>query len=52
MQIAAAPYTVGHTTRATPELVELLRVGSVDMVVDIRKTPRSRTDPTCHQCSD
>lgn len=38
-------YTIGHSTRSIAGFVELLKVGSVDMVVDIRKTPRSRTNP-------
>lgn len=38
-------YTVGHSTRSIVEFVELLRQGQVDLVVDIRSTPRSRTNP-------
>lgn len=38
-------YTIGHSTRTIPEFVELLRVGSVEMVVDICSIPRSRTNP-------
>jgi uncharacterized protein (DUF488 family) len=38
-------YTIGHSTRSIPEFVELLRRGQVDLVVDIRSTPRSRTNP-------
>ncbi|MGN6496012.1 MAG: DUF488 domain-containing protein [Tsuneonella sp.] len=38
-------YTIGHSTRSIPEFVELLRCGAVDMLVDIRSTPRSRTNP-------
>ncbi len=38
-------YTVGHSTRSIVEFVELLKVGAVEMVVDIRKIPRSRTNP-------
>ncbi len=38
-------YTVGHSTRSIAEFVELLRQGRVDLVVDIRSTPRSRTNP-------
>lgn len=38
-------YTIGHSTRSIPEFVELLRRGQVEMVVDIRSTPRSRTNP-------
>lgn len=38
-------YTVGHSTRNILEFVNILRVGAVETVVDIRKIPRSRTNP-------
>jgi uncharacterized protein (DUF488 family) len=38
-------FTVGHSTRTVPELVDLLRAGQVAMVVDVRTVPRSRTNP-------
>jgi uncharacterized protein (DUF488 family) len=38
-------HTIGHSTRTIPEFVELLRVGNVEMVMDIRSIPRSRTNP-------
>lgn len=38
-------YTIGHSTRSIPEFVELLRAGRVELVVDIRSIPRSRTNP-------
>jgi uncharacterized protein (DUF488 family) len=38
-------YTIGHSTRSVAEFVELLRCGQVDLVLDIRSTPRSRTNP-------
>jgi uncharacterized protein (DUF488 family) len=38
-------FTVGHSTRTIPEFVSLLRAGSVQLVVDIRTVPRSRTNP-------
>jgi uncharacterized protein (DUF488 family) len=37
-------FTVGHSTRSIPEFVELLRAGEVQLVVDIRSFPRSRTN--------
>ena len=40
-----AVFTIGHSTRTIPEFVELLRLGAVDMVADIRTVPRSRTNP-------
>jgi uncharacterized protein (DUF488 family) len=38
-------FTVGHSTRTIAEFVELLRAGRVEMLVDIRSHPRSRTNP-------
>lgn len=38
-------YTIGHSTRAIPEFVELLKAGGADLVIDIRSVPRSRTNP-------
>ena len=38
-------YTIGHSTRSIPAFVELLRCGQVDLVIDIRSIPRSRTNP-------
>ncbi|MDB5544068.1 MAG: repair protein [Hyphomicrobiales bacterium] len=38
-------YTVGHSTRSIAEFVDLLKQGQVELVVDIRSTPRSRTNP-------
>ena len=37
--------TIGHSTRSIDEFVELLRAGEVELVVDIRSIPRSRTNP-------
>lgn len=38
-------HTIGHSTRATGELIGLLREGGVDFVADVRRFPRSRTNP-------
>lgn len=38
-------YTIGHSTRSIAQFVELLRIGGVQLVVDIRSVPRSRTNP-------
>ena len=38
-------YTIGHSTRTVVEFVELLRIGNVELVVDIRSVPRSRINP-------
>lgn len=37
--------TIGHSTRPLEELVEILRSHGVKLLVDIRKMPRSRTNP-------
>lgn len=38
-------YTIGHSTRTIAAFVDLLKAGRVDLLVDIRTTPRSRTNP-------
>jgi uncharacterized protein (DUF488 family) len=38
-------YTIGHSTRTVAELVNLLRQAGVDLLVDVRSVPRSRTNP-------
>ena len=38
-------HTIGHSTRSIESFVDLLRVGRVDFVVDVRTVPRSRTNP-------
>src|SRR3954453_13119658 len=38
-------YTIGHSTRTIEEFVAALRTGRVQVVVDIRTIPRSRTNP-------
>lgn len=38
-------FTVGHSTRTIEQFVEMLRAGQVELLVDIRSTPRSRTNP-------
>jgi uncharacterized protein (DUF488 family) len=42
---ASSIFTIGHSTRAVLELVELLRQVSVDLLVDVRSVPRSRANP-------
>lgn len=42
-------YSVGHSTRTIETFVELLRAADVNMVVDIRTIPRSRTNPQYNQ---
>ena len=38
-------YTIGHSTRAIGDFVELLRSAGVTFVADVRTLPRSRTNP-------
>lgn len=38
-------FTIGHSTRTISQLVGLLRQVSVDLLVDVRSVPRSRTNP-------
>ncbi len=38
-------FTIGHSTRTIAEFVALLRQAGVDMVIDVRSFPRSRTNP-------
>lgn len=47
MSAAGLPpvYTIGHSTRTIPEFVDILRAGPVQLVVDVRTVPRSRSNP-------
>ena len=38
-------FTIGHSTRSIADFVELLRAGQVELVIDVRTIPRSRTNP-------
>jgi uncharacterized protein (DUF488 family) len=38
-------FTIGHSTRSMDEFVGLLRRAKVQLVVDVRTVPRSRTNP-------
>jgi uncharacterized protein (DUF488 family) len=38
-------FTIGHSTRTVAEFVALLQEWSIDLVVDVRSMPRSRTNP-------
>jgi uncharacterized protein (DUF488 family) len=38
-------FTIGHSTRALDEFVELLAPNEVTRVIDVRSFPRSRTNP-------
>ena len=39
---AVCVYTIGHSTRSTAQLIELLHAERIDLVVDVRRFPRSR----------
>jgi uncharacterized protein (DUF488 family) len=38
-------FTIGHSTRVISEFVDLLAQARIELVVDIRTVPRSRTNP-------
>jgi len=44
--LAAPPiFTIGHSTRTIREFAEICRSAGVQLVVDVRTVPRSRTNP-------
>jgi uncharacterized protein (DUF488 family) len=42
-------FTIGHSTRTIPEFAALLQAAAVQLVVDVRTVPRSRTNPQYNQ---
>lgn len=38
-------FTIGHSTRSVEEAADLLQAVGADMIIDVRKMPRSRTNP-------
>ena len=40
-----AIFTIGHSTRAIDEFIEILRAYAIERIVDIRTMPRSRHNP-------
>ena len=38
-------YTIGHSTRTLEQFVEIVKSFEVEMIVDVRTVPRSRTNP-------
>ena len=38
-------FTIGHSTRSIPEFTDLLKSAEIQLVVDVRTIPRSRTNP-------
>jgi uncharacterized protein (DUF488 family) len=43
--MAAQFATIGHSTRGLDEFLSMLRAARVDLLVDVRSFPRSRTNP-------
>jgi uncharacterized protein (DUF488 family) len=43
--VRATVLTIGHSTRALSEFIEMLRAHGVERVVDVRSIPRSRHNP-------
>ena len=44
-------FTIGHSTRTIVEFADFLRESGVDLVIDVRSMPRSRTNPQFNQQS-
>jgi uncharacterized protein (DUF488 family) len=44
-KVRATVFTIGHSTRALAEFIEMLRAHGVRRVVDVRSIPRSRHNP-------
>ena len=38
-------FTIGHSTRSVDEFVALLKANEIELIVDVRAVPRSRTNP-------
>ncbi|HEY5410488.1 MAG TPA: DUF488 domain-containing protein [Caulobacteraceae bacterium] len=38
-------FTIGHSTRSVEDVADLLQAAGADMIVDVRKMPRSRANP-------
>ena len=45
----ASIFTIGHSTRSIAEFAGLLRELEIQLVVDVRTVPRSRTNPQFNQ---
>lgn len=44
--VTAQPvYTIGHSTRTIGEFLALLQAGNVELIIDVRSVPRSKTNP-------
>jgi len=49
MDCATNFFTIGHSTRTIGEFVSLLSMADIDLVVDVRAIPQSRTNPQYNQ---
>jgi len=47
--VTPAFFTIGHSNRTLEEFTALLREARIERVADIRKTPKSRTNPQFNQ---
>ena len=45
LECARTIFTIGHSTRTFADLVALLREARIELLVDVRSIPRSRTNP-------
>jgi uncharacterized protein (DUF488 family) len=43
--MAFSYFTIGHSTRPIAEFINLLTASEIDLIVDVRTIPRSRTNP-------
>jgi uncharacterized protein (DUF488 family) len=48
-QMNAPIFTIGHSTRPLAEFIGLLKESEIEMLVDVRSIPRSRTNPQFNQ---
>ena len=40
--------TIGHSNRSPCEVLDMLRGARVELLIDVRSFPRSRTNPACN----
>jgi uncharacterized protein (DUF488 family) len=45
LQRASVFFTIGHSTHALPDFIDMLRAAGARFVADVRTMPRSRTNP-------
>jgi uncharacterized protein (DUF488 family) len=42
-------YTIGHSTKGFDELVDILKANGIEIIVDVRRFPRSKKNPQFNQ---